>query len=58
MHIEEKLDYKQEQNESEGSFIEVVGTNNQTSEKYLDLKLDSENLSQNSKLKEDFIEGL
>ena len=58
MHIEEKLDFKQEQNESEGSFIEVVGTNNQTSEKYLDLKLDSENLSQNSKLKEDFIEGL
>ena len=58
MHIEEKLDYKQEQNESEGSFIEVVGSNNQTSEKYLDLKLDSENLSQNSKLKEDFIEGL
>jgi hypothetical protein len=55
MHIEEKLDYKQEQNESEGSFIEVVGTNNQTSEKYLDLKLDSENLSQNSKLKEEFI---
>ena len=58
MHIEERLDYKQEQNESEGSFIEVVGTNNKTSEKYLDLKLDSENLSQNSKLKEDFIEGL